>query len=137
MIGIILLASALTVDLDAVRMIESSGNPQAYNESSGARGLYQITPICLADWNCIHPKNKYSLDDLWDPKINKQIAAWYLFDRIPQLLDHYGAQISTERILWAHNAGPRKAAAGVMPQETKDYIRKYKEIVNHANKKDA
>lgn len=136
MIGIILLTAALTVDLDAVRMIESSGNPQAYNESSGARGLYQITKICLDDWNGMHPREQYSLDDLWDPKINKRIAVWYLFDRIPQLLDHYGVLITTENILISYHDGIgnlRKYLKGkrVLGKEMIGYVEKYNKLINN------
>jgi len=51
---IILLAKdafAHPIDMDAIATIESSNNPKAFNEQSGARGLYQITPLCLKHYN--------------------------------------------------------------------------------------
>ena len=54
------------VNYDAIAQIESSGNPKAFNKKSKARGLLQITPIALADWNQMNPKQTYSEKDLFD-----------------------------------------------------------------------
>ena len=53
------------VDLTIIAQIESSGNPNAYNKSSGAIGLMQITPICLEEFNNLYVKQfrKKSLDN--------------------------------------------------------------------------
>ena len=37
--------------VESVIQVESSGNPSAYNEKSGAIGLMQITPIVLKEFN--------------------------------------------------------------------------------------
>ena len=113
--------------LSAVQAIESSGDPLAYNKHSGARGLYQITEICLADYNQYHTQ-QYTLEQLYDPEINEKIAAWYLLVRIPQMLDHYNIIITPDNILWAYNAGIGKVRKGIMPEETKNYIKKYHKL---------
>lgn len=127
----LLLAAVLTVDLQAIKQIESGGNPAAYNRTSQARGLYQITPICLADYNQYHKHNQHRdirEEDLFDPVVNEKIAAWYLYHRIPALLDHYGLQITTDNILWAYNAGIGKVKDRILPPETREYIQKYKKL---------
>ena len=65
------------VDMNRIKMIESSGNPMAYNEGSQARGLYQITPICLADYNKYHEENIH-LNQLFIPEQNFKVANWYM-----------------------------------------------------------
>ena len=109
-----------------ISSIESSNNSKAYNRKSGARGLYQITEICLKDYNQFH-KVKYTSQDLFIPEINEKIARWYLEKRIPQMLRYYNIPVTTDNILWAYNAGIGKVVKGVMPDETKDYIKKYNE----------
>jgi soluble lytic murein transglycosylase-like protein len=118
------------VDLSVIKHIESRGNPVAYNKKSGARGLYQITPICLKEYNNFHPKQKYTKLDLFRPDINKKIAEWYLNKRIPQLLKYYGLPVTIENTLWAYNAGIGKVVKNIQPTETKNYIKHYREGVS-------
>ena len=116
------------VDMAKISMIESSNNPKAYNASSKARGLYQITPICLKDFNDYHPNNQYTLEQLYDASINTIIAKWYLDVRIPQMLRHFKKEVTIENILFAYNAGIGKVIKGIMPEETRKYIGKYSKI---------
>ena len=60
------------IDIEIIKEIESNGNPLAYNFKSQARGVYQITPICLEDYNIYHDK-KYIESELFNPIINKKI----------------------------------------------------------------
>jgi len=115
---------AENINLSKIAYIESRNNPLAYNKYSGARGIYQITPICLKDYNNYH-KVKYNLDDLFIPKINRIIASWYLEIRIPQMLKHYKKEVNIDNILWAYNAGIGKVIKEIKPEETKNYIIKY------------
>jgi len=115
---------AENINLSKIAYIESRNNPLAYNKHSGARGIYQITPICLKDYNNYH-KVKYNLDDLFIPKINRIIASWYLEIRIPQMLKHYKKEVNIDNILWAYNAGIGKVIKEIKPEETKNYIIKY------------
>lgn len=121
------------INLDYIIQIESSGNPEAWNPYSGARGLCQITKICLQEWNNFHPNDIYNTIDLYTPEVNKKIADWYLNDRIPSMLRAYGLPVTTDMILASYNAGVgvvKKWRAGTreLPQETMDYIEKYKDL---------
>jgi len=117
---------AFSLDLSIIKQIESSGNPLAYNKSSHARGLFQITPICLKEYNNFHTE-QYDLSDLFNPIINEKIAAWYLEKRIPQMLKHFGKDVSLENILISYNAGVSYVVSGKpLPLETVNYIKKYK-----------
>lgn len=124
------------IDMDAVKMIESSGNPGAYNERSGAIGLYQITYICLEEWNNYHPREPYDTEDLWDAGINTKIATWYLQERIPSMLRHYKQPLSYQNILISYNAGISYVVKGKkLPQETVNYIKKYERLTDGLAKK--
>ena len=128
--------------LSAIIIIESSGNPLAYNERSKARGLCQITPIVLKEWNNFHAKEKHSEGDLFQPAVNKKIASWYLNKRIPQMLKHYGLQDTVSNRLIAYNWGigrlktwyDRGGFANHLPKETKDYLEKYRKLTKGGTK---
>lgn len=115
----------MVIDLDKIKEIESSGNPKAYNKKSQAAGLFQVTPILLKEWNNFHCKEQYFCSDLFDPKINKKIASWYLNIRIPEMLKAYKLEVSDKNILWAYNAGIDRVKKGFMPEETENYLKKY------------
>lgn len=116
------------VDLSIIRKIESSNNPRAYNKNSGARGLYQITPICLKDYKIFHPSCKWTLDDLYTASVSQAIAEWYIRIRIPWLLRHYHLPVTTQNILRAYNAGILSVIKGRLPKETADYISKHNRL---------
>ena len=97
-------ARAETIDLNKIALIESGYDHMAYNKSSGATGKYQITPICLKDYNQYH-KIKYTMTDMYNPVFNKNVASWYINKRIPQLLRHYGHELNLENTLIAYNCG--------------------------------
>lgn len=125
---IILLAHppAKAVDMDAVKHIESRGNPRAVSEA-GAIGLYQVMPITLKSYNQRH-KRDYTKEDLFNGDVNEKIADWYLHTRIPEMLRYYDIKVNDYNVLWAYNAGIGRVRQGVMPEETKGYIRKYQRI---------
>ncbi len=128
------------IDINKIIQIESSGNPHAYNKRSGAIGLMQITPICLEEWN--NPeilrkrgesRNTVFLVDLYCGAINVYIGTWYINERIPQMLKAYGLEDTIEYRLIAYNWGIGNLLKHLkgkypLPKETRDYIRKYKEI---------
>ena len=120
-------ASEVYIDMQKIRMIESSGNPRAYNKYSHARGLYQITPIVLQEWNNFHPTQQYTLEQLFSSRINSTIAHWYMNYRIPQMLKYYGVEDTVENRLISYNAGISYVVGNgkVLPSETVQYIRKY------------
>jgi len=115
------------IDLDIIATIESSNNPMAYNPKSGARGLYQITPICLKDYNSQNTP-QIAPTRLFDPFINKQVAKWYLTQRIPLFLRNKGIPITVANILWCYNAGIGNLLKRKIPKETRDYIAKYRRL---------
>lgn len=121
-------AHADVIDMSVIAKIESSGRPDAYNARSGARGLYQITPICLQEWNNFHPKDKHTLDDLFHPDTNTKIATWFMLIRIPQMLRYYGVPVTIENMIVAWNAGIVYARRGVVPTETANFIKKYRRM---------
>ncbi len=119
---------AVQIDMEAIKQIESGGNPEAVS-STGARGLYQIMPITLKAYNQRH-KAEYSENDLFNPSINEKIARWYLEIRIPELLRYYNLEVDLVNVLWSYNAGIGRVRNGIMPEETERYIKKYMEVEN-------
>lgn len=126
-------AWAVEVDLDKIAMIESSNNPQAYNSKSGAVGMYQITLICLKDYNLAHIRGGYSHNDMFDPNKAYIVANWYLNKAIPRYLKAFGLDDTLENRLYAYNWGVgnlrRHYAEGLaIPKETRDYLVKYNKL---------
>lgn len=120
------IAGAEMIDLDKIIMIESSGNPRAWRKADDSRGLYQITPICLKEYNNFHPGAEYSMDDLWNTSISTVIADWYLNVRIPQMLRHFGVPDSARNRIIAYNAGISYLADNKpLPKKTVAYLKKY------------
>jgi len=123
------------VDMRIIAKIESSENHRAYNPKDGGRGLYQITPIVLKDYNnCVLGKYGFSpeyfvkLEDLFNPKINSEVADWYLNERIPQLLKAHHIPVTKKNIIIAYNAGIANAKKGRTPSITKKYLAKYDKL---------
>ena len=115
-----------SINLDKVISMESSGNPQAFNVGSQAKGLGQITPIALRDWNQMNPQDQYSPNQLYDPQINQKIAYWMLTERLPQQLRSKGVPVTLETVLQAYHDGAGNVAAGRIGPEGRGYIPKYK-----------
>jgi len=113
------------IDMSIIAQIESSNNPNAYNEVSKATGMYQITPVCLLDFNNYH-KRKYSISEMFVPKKGYSVASWYMNTRIPQLLKHYGYEDTIDNRLIAYNWGISNTGKPLC-KETRNYIRKYRE----------
>ncbi len=124
----------LNIDLSTIQSIESSGRADAFNKRSQARGLHQITPIVVKEWNNFNPDNKLSDEDMFDPKKNTEVADWYMNKRIPQMLKAYKLDDTTENRLWAYNAGIGHVRKGEKPQETVDYIKKFDDLTAKAKK---
>ena len=118
------------INMDAIKQIESSGNPGAFNKQSKCRGWYQVSEVCLKDFNQVHGTNyNYKRADLYDPQINSRIAHWMMDERIPQLLRHFKLKDTLEHRLLCYNAGIKAVKDGRMPSESKQYIIKYKNLV--------
>jgi len=132
-IAVVILAGtnawAVEIDLGRIAQIESSNNPKAFNPKSGAVGLYQITSVCLKDYNLRHLYG-FNLDEMYEPHKAHIVANWYLTERIPQMLRHYKLPDSVSYRLISYNWGIgnliKHHRNGVqLPKETRDYIMKY------------
>lgn len=119
------------IDLRAIKTIESNGNPFAFNARTKCYGLYQISEVCLQEFNALEKKD-YRLQDLFDSSVNEEIAGWY-FERLQYMLDHYGIKVNVTTVLASYNwgignvvrwyrAGGSRAG---LPAETRAYIDKY------------
>lgn len=115
------------INLSIIATIESNNNPNAYNKTSKAVGMYQITPICLKDYNQLN-KNQFQLSEMFEPNKAKIVANWYLNKRIPQLLRHYRIIDTIDNRLWAYNAGIGRVVKNIKPLETRNYIIKYHKL---------
>jgi soluble lytic murein transglycosylase-like protein len=112
------------INIQRIIQIESAGNVKAFNRHSGARGLMQITEICLKDYNQFH-KEKFNMNDMYNAEKNITVGSWYLNVRIPQLLKHFNLEISDKNIICAYNSGINNVKRGITPKETRNYIKKY------------
>ena len=61
---------------DAMAMVESSGDPMAYNARERATGIVQIRPILLDDYYQ-RTGNRLKLSDMYDTIKSKEI--WYYY----------------------------------------------------------
>lgn len=115
------------IDLHKIATIESGLNPRAHNKKDDSRGLYQITPICLKEYNNFHPRGRrYIMDDLWNVSVSSEIARWYFEVRIPQMLKHYGIPDTVPNRIIAWNAGIAYLVhKKPLPKVTRIYLRKY------------
>lgn len=121
-----------TVNMEAIKQIESGGNPKAHNKRTNARGLYQITPICLAHYHALGGNRWIGEKELFNPEINTKVATWYFSWLERQGLD------DIEQVA-AFNWGignVKKWLAGKkeLPCETQDYLTKYQALTSDGGK---
>lgn len=137
LIAILLLSIALEpqkqkqgyINMQVLAKIESSKNPLAYNKRTGARGLFQITKPCLLEFNEYNHKN-YTLNQLYNPSINYEVAFWYINTRIPQMLKYYQKEVTIRNILICYNAGISYVVENKeLKKETKNYLKKYFNLI--------
>jgi soluble lytic murein transglycosylase-like protein len=115
------------IDLNAIAMIESSGNPLAYNKE-GSYGLFQISEITLKEYNlkCV---KRYTRLDLFRPDVSREIASWYLEKRIPQMLRHFKKPVTVRNTIIAWNAGIKTVVTErTIPRITSLYLKKYDQL---------
>ena len=134
-LAVVVMVRAEEIDLKAIAQIESNNNPQAvsYTGAKYGRGLYQISEICLKDYNQQN-NAKLAPTSLFDPETNEEVAKWYLTQRIPFIFANWGIPVTTINVLWAYNAGVGRVRQGIMPKETKSYLAKYAKLGgSHSN----
>jgi len=115
----------IKINLDIISFLESSNNPLAYNSKTKATGLYQITPICLLEFNKFKGKD-YTLFSLFNPKRNYEVAYWYMNIRIPAMLKYYGKLDTIRNRLICYNSGINYVVKDLpLKKETINYVKKY------------
>ena len=106
--------------VDALILVESSGNPRAYNKKERACGCLQIRPIMLREVNRILRKQKstkrFSLEDRWDCGLSKEM--FYIWR------NWHHKDSSDEVIARCWNGGPR----GWKKKSTQHYWAKVKKL---------
>lgn len=121
-----------SIDMQVIAQLESDGNALAYNSQTQATGMYQITPICLQEYNQIN-NTRYTLDMMYDVRYCYEVAYWYLHKRIPQMLMYYGHKVTDKNTLTCYNAGIWYVVHDKpLPEETTNYIAMYKRITKGA-----
>ena len=89
--------------VDALILVESSGNPKAFNEKENACGCLQIRPIMLREVNRILRKQgleqRFTKEDRWDCGLSKEM--FYIWR------DYHHPNSSNEVIARNWNGGPR------------------------------
>jgi soluble lytic murein transglycosylase-like protein len=117
------------INIEKIIKIESSGNPNAVNEKSGARGLCQITEIALQHHNQVLGTN-YTKEELFNPDINCNIANSFVNLLIPRMLKSMGIINCDMTRLIAYNwgVGNLKKWYEQLPAETRQYLKKYEEM---------
>ncbi len=102
--------------VDALILVESAGNPKAFNKKEKACGCLQIRPIMLREVNRILRKQnedkRFTKEDRWDCGLSKEMFyIWCL---------HHHRNSSSEVIARNWNGGPR----GYKKQSTEHYWHK-------------
>ena len=122
-------ASDVVVDLNKIKMIESSNCRDLYGRYEHARGCYQITQIVVDEWNNFHKGESYVLDDMLDEAKAKGVADWYLHVRIPQMIRYFNKEVTIRNIIISWNAGISYVAYDKpIPRITKLFLTKYKKL---------
>lgn len=124
----------ISINLQAIKIIESDGDFLAFNSRSECYGLYQISKVCLNDFNELNQAS-YTVQDLFEPSINEEVASWY-FGRIDYMLNFYRIPVSVETIIASYNWGITNvvrwygegADIRQLPKETRNYIEKYAQL---------
>ena len=88
--------------VDALILVESSGNPKAFNKKENAVGCLQIRPIMVREVNRILRKQKserrFTKEDRWDCGLSKEM--FYIWA-------NYHHQVSNDEIIARNwNGGP-------------------------------
>jgi len=102
--------------VDALILVESAGNPNAFNKKENAVGCLQIRPIMLREVNRILRKQnnnkRFTKEDRWDCGLSKEMFyIWCI---------HHHLNSSSEVIARNWNGGPR----GYKKQSTEHYWNK-------------
>ena len=90
----------------AVVRVESGGNARAYNKSSDAAGIAQITRRLVDDCNRIVGERRFSHDDRWSPRASREMFEIYTRFWGRHYEDETGKRCSDEIRARIWNGGP-------------------------------
>lgn len=121
-------AQVVTVDLNKIAMIESSGGKFKIHKDGWSKGTHGISKITLKEWNNFNPRDKHVFNDLMDDDVSLKISKWYINKRIPQMLRYYKQEDTLKNRLWAYNCGISCVIDNRIPKITQAYFRKYGEL---------
>lgn len=122
------LAQNCSVNLEAIRFIESSGRANAIGDGGKALGLFQLHAGAVCDASRFLGK-KYSHKEALEPSTALILADAYLNKVIPRYLKHYGLKDTLENRLTAYNMG---IGAVIKGKIATSYIKKYKQFGDRA-----
>ena len=89
----------------AVVWRESRFDPNKFG-SAGERGLMQVSEVAANDWARQNHVENFRTEELFDPKINLEVGAWYL----QRAFQHWQEQVDpTPFALAEYNAGATRA----------------------------
>ena len=94
--------------LDRIAIVESGGDPSAFNASTGAYGLYQIRIPYLSDANKVLGTD-YTLEDMFDREKAERVVKAYLGRWGAKFQERHGRPPTDEELARIHNGGPRGA----------------------------
>ena len=115
------------INLTAIAMIESSGNPKAIGRT-GDSGLFQITDVVRREYNQ-RTGARITTADLFNARTATTIADWYLHKRIPEMLRYYKKPVTARNIIIAWNAGIRYVVKDEpLPKITQQFLKKYQKF---------
>ncbi|MBI3623337.1 transglycosylase SLT domain-containing protein [Candidatus Pacearchaeota archaeon] len=103
---------------EVVEKIYSVGQNQINISESGA----------LADYNSSHEQD-FTPQDMFNPQNNEIVRDWYLFERLPRILESKGIETTVANCVGAYNCGARR-----LKQTGRDaikYFQKLPEITQH------
>jgi len=118
-------ASAFNVNLDALAMVESGGNPKAIGDNGLALGEFQLHKEAVLDANRFL-KAKFKHKDALEPRSARIIADAYINGVLPAYLKRMKIPDTLETRLSAYNQGIGFVKRGVVATS---YIKKYKKAV--------
>ena len=101
--------------IDAIAMVESKGNPKAFNPNGNCAGLLQITPGLVKQCNiwlkAKKSKKRYTLTDRYNVEKSKEMFV--------MVQSHYNKSNNVEKAIRIWNGGPGYTIKG-----TNGYLKK-------------
>lgn len=113
-----------SVDMGKIAFIESSGCKNMVGDNGKALGCYQLHEGVVIDYNKAH-KTAFKHKDVMNKAIGLRVADWYMNQKVPAMLKHYGKPDTVENRITAYNMG---IGAVVKGKSAVKYIKKYNNI---------